>query len=103
MTYIKAENGEHNHSSGLLKKHVKSCEKQFVDNAAKNPTVATRTILGNISNKVQNESLAASSSLSRMSALKQAMYRARHKEQRVLNRLPSTPEDLLTWTPVLKP
>ena len=102
MTYIKSERGEHTHSSGILKKRVKSYERQTVDNAAKNPTVAPRTILAGISNKVQNESMAASTSLSNMNTMRIAIYRARRKEQGVVDRLPSTPEDLLNLDPSFK-
>ena len=99
MTYIKTEKGEHTHSSNLLKKRVKEYERQAVENAANNPTVAPRTILADMSNKVQGESLAASSSLSTMNSMKMAIYRARRKEQGVVDRLPSTPEDLLNLDP----
>ena len=99
MTYIKTEKGEHTHSSNLLKKRVKEYERQAVENAANNPTVAPRTILADMSNKVQGESLAASSSLSTMNSMRMAIYRARRKEQGVVDRLPSTPEDLLNLDP----
>ena len=68
---------------------------EAIENAAKNPTVAPRTILADMSNTVQSESMAAASSLSMMNSMKQAIYRARRKEQGVMDRLPSTPEDLL--------
>ena len=95
VIYIKVQKGEHTHFSNLVKKCVKACKRQAIENAAKNPTVAPRTILADMSNTVQSESMAAVSSLSMMNSMKQAIYRARRKEQGVMDRLPSTPEDLL--------
>ena len=79
--FILKETGEHNHSNDLLKKRVQVLENKFVDNAAINPTIATRTILGNISNRLQNESLHAAAAMSTINNLKMKIYRARRKEQ----------------------
>ena len=99
VTYIKEEKGEHNHSSDILKNRVKKHEKEAIENAAKNPTVAPPTVLAKMSNTVQNESMAAATSLSTMNSMKMAIYRARRKEQGVVDRLPSSPEELLNLDP----
>ncbi len=85
MTYIKAKKGEHTHSSGILKKHVKSYKRQTVYNAAKNPTFTPHKFL-----------LAASSSLSNMITMRVVIYR---EKQGVGDRLTSTPEDLCNLDP----
>ena len=52
-------------------------EKEAVQNAARNPTIPCRSVLGEISSALQNESMAAATTMSRLSSLKQSIYRAR--------------------------
>ena len=68
--FILKEKGDHTHSNELLKKRVQKVEDNFVENAAINPTIATCTILGNISNRLQNESLHAATAMSTINNLK---------------------------------
>ena len=75
--YLKEVTGNHNHSNNILKKRVKAIQAQEVENAARNPTIACRTVLGNLCNKLQNDSLAAATSMSRSSTLKMQIYRGR--------------------------
>ena len=42
---IKKLQGEHNHSSQLLRQRVKQLEDEVVNNAARNPTLPTRQIM----------------------------------------------------------
>ena len=95
VVYIKQENGEHNHSSDLLKKRVKEMEQKAVNNAVNNSTVPTRTVLSNLSNIAQNESIAAATSMSTPNSLKMKIYRARRKEHGIKDKLPSTPDELI--------
>ena len=43
----------HEHDSDLLKQQVTEAKKQAILNGANNPTVATRTIVGNLASKVK--------------------------------------------------
>lgn len=45
-------NGDHLHNSDLMKKKVRALEKEAIENAANNPTVSTRTIIGNLTSQV---------------------------------------------------
>ena len=50
-------------------------EAKVVQNAASNPTIPCRTLLGHLSNKLQTESITAATSISRSIALKMKIYR----------------------------
>ena len=76
--FIKEIKGSHCHSSNLVKKRVQAQEMNCVENAAKNPTVACRTILSDLSNTLQTDSTAAASSMAKLGTLKQRIYRARY-------------------------
>ena len=86
--------GEHNHSSELLQKRVIETEKKFVENAAINPSIPCRTVLGEITNKLQNDSVAAGSAMSNSDSIKQRIYRARKEHLKEMP-LPKTVDDLL--------
>ena len=73
--------GEHTHSSKILKNRVSKIEDNFVKNASQNPTIPCRTVLADIANVLQTDSMAAATSMAKMSVLKQRIYRARRKEQ----------------------
>ena len=45
-------NGEHQHSNDLMKKKVRALEQEAIENASKNPTVSTRTVVGNLTSQV---------------------------------------------------
>ena len=45
-------NGDHEHNNDLMKKKVRALEQEAINNAAKNPTVSTRTIIGNLTSQV---------------------------------------------------
>ena len=70
-------NGNHNHSSEILKKQAKDVEIEHIKNAARNPNVDIRRVLGDISISLQQESQAAACSMSRMDSIKMQIYRAR--------------------------
>ena len=74
VEYLQDTNGSHSHSNSLLKKQVRKIEDEYVRNAAANPTIASRTVLSNI---LQNQSLAAASSMSRTATLEVKIYRER--------------------------
>ena len=46
--YLIEEKGEHTHSNSALKRRVREVEKNYVYNAVQNPTITTRTVLGDI-------------------------------------------------------
>ena len=71
--------GEHNHDSDVLKKYVKNEEKKAIRLAANYPTVAPRTVLGNLSNKLQTENPGSVRVLSKGPAFKKAVQRERKK------------------------
>lgn len=77
QSVIRGLQGEHEHSSGLLKKRVLCVEREAVMNAARNPCIAPRTVLAEICNTLQNDSLAAATSMSKPSAIKSRIQRAR--------------------------
>ena len=60
--YLKKVSGEHTHSSKLMKRRISAVESLYVQNAARNLTIPCRTILGEITNHLQTESLAAATS-----------------------------------------
>ena len=84
----------HNHSSTVLKKRVIDIEKRFVENAGNNPTIAWRTVLEDIANTLQNDSLAAATTMSRQQTIKMKIYHAR-KSTLQEDRLPQTWDDYL--------
>ena len=94
QVFIAKTSGEHNHSSAVLKKRVIDIEKRFVENAGNNPTIACRTVLGDIANTLQNDSLAAATTMSRQQTIKMRIYRAR-KSALQEDRLPQTLDDYL--------
>ena len=78
-TFIKNVKNTHNHSSKLVEKRVKMAEQEAVENAARNPTLTCRAVMmAEIANTLQTDSMAAASSMSRMSTIKQRIYRARY-------------------------
>ena len=87
---IKQIKGDHTHSSNILKKRVKEIENRFIENAAQNPTIACRTVLGELANCLQSDSLAASSSMGIMSNLKKRIYRARFVSIYLINQFTFT-------------
>ena len=70
-TFIKNVKNTHNHSSKLVEKRVKMAEQEAVENAARNPTLTCRAVMAEIANTLQTDSMAAASSMSRMSTIKQ--------------------------------
>ena len=77
-TFIKNVKNTHNHSSKLVEKRVKMAEQEAVENAARNPTLTCRAVMAELANTLQTDSMAAASSMSRMSTIKQRIYRARY-------------------------
>ena len=54
--FVKKVQGEHHHSSQIIKRKVMNLEKEYVKNAANNLTIVCRTVLGEISQNLQNDS-----------------------------------------------
>ena len=77
-TFIKNVKNTHNHSSKLVEKRVKMAEQEAVENEARNLTLTCRAVMAEIANTLQTDSMAAASSMSRMSTIKQRIYRARY-------------------------
>ena len=75
---IKSITGVHNHSSQKLKKRVSDMENEAVINAARNPTLSCRMVLSELSNRLNNDGMAAASTMSNLSTLKTRVYRARY-------------------------
>ena len=75
VEFLKKITGEHTHSSKILKNRVSKIEDEFVMNASQNPTIPCRTVLGDIANALQTDSMAAATSMTKMSVLKQRIYR----------------------------
>ena len=48
--YLKCVSGNHTHSSKLKKKRVSDVESEYIKNAANNPTVPPRAVLGELTN-----------------------------------------------------
>ena len=92
--FVKKVQGEHHHSSRIIKRKVMNLEKEYVKNAANNPTIACRTVLGEICQNLQNDSLAAATSMSKQNTIKQRIYRARKKNLQE-DKLPKTADDFL--------
>ena len=67
--------------SKILKNCVSKIEDNFVKNASQNPTIPCRTVLAYIENVLQTDSTAAATSMTKMSVLKQRIYRAREHER----------------------
>ena len=76
--FIKNVKNTHNHSSKLVKKRVKVAEQEAVENAVRNPTLTCRTVMAELANTLQTDSMAAASSMSRMSTIKQRIHRGRY-------------------------
>ena len=66
-TFIKSINHDHNHTSKVFEKRVEIVENKAVKNAVRNPTIPCRTVLAELANNLQTDSMAAASSMSRMS------------------------------------
>ena len=96
MIFLKKVTGSHTHSSMILKNRVDSIQADLVKNASQNPTIPCRTVLADIANVLQNDSLAAATSMANMNTLKQRIYRARRKEQGE-EKIPTSVEDLLNF------
>ena len=89
---IKKLQGEHNHSSQLLRQRVKQLEDELVNNAARNPTLPTRQVMADLSNQLNTESMEASTSMSTTQSLKMRIFRARSKLE---DKLPNKADDLM--------
>ena len=94
MMFLKKVTGNHTHSSMILKNRVDSIHADYVKNASQNPTIPCRTVLADIASALQNDSLAAATSMPNMNTLKQQIYRTRRKEQGE-EKIPTSVEDLL--------
>ena len=81
--------GEHNHDSELMKRYAKMEEKNAIKDAARNPTVAPKTILGNLTNKLQLENPGSTSYISKAPAFKKAVQR----EQKKVMGFPNCPKN----------
>ena len=74
VIFLKKVTGSHTHSSMILKNRVDSIQADLVKNASQNPTIPCRTVLADIANVLQNDSLAAAISMANMNTLKQRIY-----------------------------
>ena len=88
--------GDHTHDSDLLKKAVKTQELNSIRNAASNPTVSTRTVLGNLANQIEAEVPGGINHLSKAPTFKKAVQRERQKAMG----FPPKPKD---WKDVILP
>ena len=87
------ETGEHCHDSDLMVKKVKNIQSTAIRNAASNPTVVPRTVLGEIANNLNNDDPASISYMSKASTLKRAIQRERKKVMNIPDR-PKKWEDI---------
>ena len=97
-SFTKNVKNTHNHLSKLVKKRVKVAEQEAVENAVRNPTLTCRTVMAELANTLQTDSMAAASSMSRMSTIKQRIYRGRyiiHCTATGEARLPTSANDIL--------
>ena len=77
-TFTKNVNNTHNHSSKLVEKRVKMAEQEAVENAVRNPTLTCKAVMAELAYTLQTDSMAAASSMSRMSTIKQRIYKGRY-------------------------
>ena len=71
--------GEHNHDTDITIKKVKEMEKQAVEEAARNPTVSPRTVLGNLSTNIMGDNPNAINHLCNKDAFRKRIQRERNK------------------------
>ena len=71
--------GEHTHDTDLAVKKVREKEKDAMEEAAWNPTVSPRTVLGNLSVNVTAQNANAVSYVRNQAAFKKAVQRERAK------------------------
>ena len=71
--------GEHNHDTDLAAKKVREKENEAIQEAARNPTVSPRTVLGNLAANVTATSPTSINHMRNQAAFKKAVQRERSK------------------------
>ena len=86
---------DHNHSNNLAKSKAKQMEASMLDNARKNPSITTRTVLKNLASDLNVEGTFVTSTMSNKTTLARKIRRVRANEM-ARPALPKTVQDLFS-------